>query len=68
MRFGDLGQGAAGQVGVAEFQDLRGEGEQAPVVAHVAEVDQGEQDAAGAGAVQAAGLGHFGEGEFRAFG
>src|SRR5690606_35649090 len=60
---GDLGQREAGQVGVAEFEYAGGEGEQPPVAAHVPEVGEGEQEAAGGGAGEAGGAGDVAEGQ-----
>jgi hypothetical protein len=64
MRLGDLGQREARQVGVAEFEDARGEPIGAAVGADVSEVGQRQQEAAGGGAGQSAGAGDFAEGEF----
>lgn len=61
MRLGDLGQGVAGEVGVAEFQHARGEAEEPAVLVDVAEVGEGQQQPAGGGTGQVAGVGDLAE-------
>ena len=60
---GHLGQAQAGQIGVAELEHARAEAEVAGVGAHVAEVDQREQEAARGGAAHARAAGDVGERE-----
>jgi hypothetical protein len=65
VRHRDLGQGEAGQVRVTELEDLRPEREPAAVAAHVAELDQRAEEAAGGGAAQPGACGHLAQGKFR---
>ena len=61
VRLGDLGQRQAGQVRVAELEHARREREVLAVGAHVAEVGQREQEAAGGGAGEAGAAGDVGQ-------
>ena len=68
MRQRDLGEPQARQVGAAELEDLGAEPELAAVDADVAEVDEGEQEAAGGGAGEAGRAGHVAERQRRVVG
>jgi hypothetical protein len=68
VRHGHLGQGQAGQVRVAEFEDLRPQREPAAVAAHVSELDQGAQEPAGRGPAQAGARGYLAERQLRMLG
>src|SRR5580700_696101 len=51
VRHGQFGQGQAGEVGVAEVEDLGGQDEPVALAAQVAEFGEGEGEPAGGGAV-----------------
>src|SRR6266851_1641234 len=61
MRHGDLGEGQAGQVGIAELEDLGTEREFAVVVAHVAEAYERVQEPPGGGPAEPGAGGDFAE-------
>ncbi|GCB44278.1 hypothetical protein SNL152K_1567 [Streptomyces sp. NL15-2K] len=68
MRCGDLRQRDTGQVGVAELQHARGEAEEPAVGLHVAEVGEGEQEAASGRPGQVAGAGDLAQRQRRVVG
>ena len=68
VRLGDLGQAQARQVRVAELEHARGEREVLAVAAHVAEVDQREQEAARGRAREVRAAGDVGERQLRVVG
>jgi len=67
-RFGQVPERHRGEVGKAEVEDPGRQAEQPALEAHIAEADQREQDAAGAGAREAGRLGHLGQRLRGAFG
>jgi hypothetical protein len=67
-RLGQVPERHRGEVGESEIKNLGREAEEAAFKADITQADQREQDAAGAGAGQARGLGDFGERLLRAFG
>ena len=68
MRLGDLGQAQARQVRVAELEHARREREVLAVAAHVAEVDQREQEAPRGRAREVRAAGDVGERQLRVVG
>ena len=68
VRLGDLGQAQARQVRVAELEHARGQREVLAVAAHVAEVDQREQEAARGRAREVRAAGDVGERQLRVVG